>query len=138
MTGKVSKDQSLSVVKKIFNRHQALFIDIIGGEIRPTIFDDHLEDNTMETFQAFYSYNTTYDMTFKWITEKGPFKYEYQWLTTKYSNEEKMIWKLRLITVKIQQTIHLEGQTYQLKKVMICQTIQQKILNIDTLILMVR
>ncbi|OBW39903.1 hypothetical protein AB670_03749 [Chryseobacterium sp. MOF25P] len=92
MTGKVHKDLDLSVVEKIFNRHQALFIDVIGGEIRPTIFDDHHEENTMETFQTFYAFNTTYDMTFKWITEKGPFKYDYHWLTTKYSDQEMKDW----------------------------------------------
>lgn len=92
MTGEVHKDLNHHLVEKIFNRHQALFIDVIGGEIRPTIFDDHNEENTMETFQAFYTYNTTYDMTFKWITEKGPFKYEYQWLTSKYSDEQMKDW----------------------------------------------
>ncbi|WP_313002865.1 hypothetical protein [Chryseobacterium gleum] len=92
MTGKVSKDQDLTIVEKIFKRHQALFIDVIGGEIRPTVFDDHHEENTVETFQIFYQSNTTYDMTFQWITEKGPFKYRYQWLTTKYSDEEMKDW----------------------------------------------
>ncbi len=92
MTGEIHKDLNLPLVEKLFNRHQALFIDVIGGEIRPTIFDDHHEDNTMETFQTFYTFNTTYDMTFKWITEKGPFKYDYHWLTSKYSDEEMKDW----------------------------------------------
>lgn len=92
MTGEVSKNVDLKLVEKIFNRHQALFIDVIGGEIRPTIFNDHHEENTMETFQAFYQFNTIYDMTFKWITEKGPFKYDYRWLTSKYSDEDMKEW----------------------------------------------
>jgi len=92
MTGELSKELNLELVEEIFNRHQALFIDVIGGEIRPTIYDGRNKENTMNTFQSFYTYNTTYDMTMKWITEKGQFNYDYRWLTTQYSNDEMTSW----------------------------------------------
>lgn len=69
-----------------------MFIDDIGGEIKPMIFENYSEENTVDTFQSFYTYNTTYDMIMKWIKEKGEFKYDYHWLTSNYSDEEMKNW----------------------------------------------
>ncbi|NOT93420.1 hypothetical protein [Ferruginibacter sp.] len=56
------------------------------------IFEDYSEQNTLDTFQAFYTFNTTYDMIMKWIKERGDFTYDYHWLTSKYSDEEMKNW----------------------------------------------
>ena len=88
MTSEASKELNLELVEKIFNRHRALFIDDNGGEIRPMIFDNYSEQNTVDTFQSFYTYNTTYDMIMKWIKEKGEFNYDYNWLTSNHKDEE--------------------------------------------------
>lgn len=92
MTSEASRELNLELVEKIFNRHRALFIDDIGGEIKPMIFDDYSEQNTVDTFQSFYTYNTTYDMIMKWIKEKGEFNYDYGWLSTNHKDEEMKDW----------------------------------------------
>jgi len=92
MTGEVSSEISLELVEKIFNKHKALFIDDIGNEIKPMIFDGYSEQNTMDTFQSFYTYNTIYDMIMKWIHQSGEFTYNYEWLTTKFTEQEMKDW----------------------------------------------
>lgn len=92
MTGEASTELNLELVEKVFNRHRALFIDDIGGEIKPMIFEDYTEQNTVDTFQSFYSYNTTYDMITKWIQQSGEFTYDYHWLTSKYTDQEMKDW----------------------------------------------
>lgn len=88
MTGELSKEIDLETVKKVFEKHQALFTNVVGGEIRPTLFEGISEDNIMDTFNSFYMNNTTYDMTMKWITEMGAFTYDYQWLSPQYNSDD--------------------------------------------------
>jgi len=92
MTSEASSDLNLKLVEKIFNRHRALFIDDIGGIIKPMLFDGYTEKNTMDTFELFYAYNTTYDMIMKWIKEDGAFRYDYRWLTTEHSDADMIHW----------------------------------------------
>lgn len=92
MTSEASKELNLKLVEKIFNKHRALFIDDIGGIIKPMLFEDYNEKNIIDTFESFYTYNTTYDMIMKWIGESGPFKYDYHWLTTEHSDEDMINW----------------------------------------------
>lgn len=89
MTHEVSTEITLDLVEKIFNKHKALYIDDIDGEIHAMIFDDYTEDNLQETFNAFYTMNVTYDMIIKWIQEEGKFTYNYSWLTQKDKEEVK-------------------------------------------------
>jgi hypothetical protein len=92
MTKEVSTEINLEIVEKLFNKHRALFIDDIGDEIKPMLFDGYSEKNVIDTFQSFYTYNTIYDMINKWIVENGEFTYDYQWLTTKGSDQEMKDW----------------------------------------------
>lgn len=92
MTGELSKEFDLDLVEKIFNKHKALFIDDEVGIIKAMLFDDYQEKNTYNTFESFYTYNTTYDMIMKWIRQKGPFTYDYQWLTTEHSENDMINW----------------------------------------------
>jgi len=34
------------------------------------------------TFDNFYAVNVSYDMTRQWITQAGPFEYDYRWLSS--------------------------------------------------------
>lgn len=88
MTGELSKEIDLETVEKVFEKHQALFTNVVGGEIRPTLYEGISEDNIMDTFNSFYMNNTTYDMTMKWITEMGAFTYDYQWLSPQYNSDD--------------------------------------------------
>lgn len=92
MTNEASKEINLKLVEKIFKKHQALFIDDTEGVIKPIIFENCSQEDIEATFNLFYAYNTTHDMIMKWIKEKGDFTYDYQWLTTKHSDEEMKNW----------------------------------------------
>lgn len=92
MTSEACKELNLKLVEEIFNKHRALFIDDTDGEIKPMIFENYPEKNTIDTFQSFYTYNTTYDMIMKWIKEKGEFKYDYDWLSPNHKKEDMIEW----------------------------------------------
>jgi len=92
MTNELPADLQAEQVLEVFNRQRALFIDDVDGDIYPMIFDNYTEDDLLKTFNEFFVYNTTYDMIYKWIFEKGDFTFEYNWLTSKYSEEETTNW----------------------------------------------
>ncbi|PST96708.1 hypothetical protein C9I87_03970 [Photobacterium iliopiscarium] len=77
---------------KLFKEHQALFTDASDGEIYPRTFDDKDENNVIATFNDFYSWVSTYDLTRQWISDDGEFTYDFFWLTTKYSKDELEEW----------------------------------------------
>jgi len=91
-TNEKSTGLTLEEVEILFNRHQALFIDNIDGDIYPIIFEAYKDENIMDTFNQFFACNATYDMVRKWIIEEGNFTYNYEWLTTKYSKDETKLW----------------------------------------------
>lgn len=92
MTGEQSKELNFKLVEAIFNKHQALFIDDENGVIKPSLFDDCPIENINETFKTFYGFNTTYDMIMKWVREPGEFKYDYEWLTPNFDQNEIKNW----------------------------------------------
>jgi hypothetical protein len=92
MTSEVHSELTLKFIEKLFYKHQALFIDNEDGEIQPSIFKGVDEDSIMDSFKSFYTFNTTYDMTMKWINEKGNFSYDYNWLSPYQSKENIMTW----------------------------------------------
>ncbi|MGE5504452.1 MAG: hypothetical protein ACM31L_08520 [Actinomycetota bacterium] len=66
----------------LFNRHQAMFIDKQDSRtIVPILFAGKENDNIYDTFNTFYFANILYDQMRQWITEEGPFTYDYKWLT---------------------------------------------------------
>jgi hypothetical protein len=92
MTAEACKEINFELVEKIFNKHRALYIDDLDGDIKPIIFEGFSEKNITDTFQAFYTYNTTYDMIIQWILHRGEFDYNYDWLTSKNSGQEMKEW----------------------------------------------
>jgi transposase InsO family protein len=46
------------------------------------------EETVHQTFQTFYDFNVTYDMTRQWIAMPGPFIYDYRWLSPSASHTE--------------------------------------------------
>jgi hypothetical protein len=67
----------------LFDRHSALFVDKAGdGSIFPRILSGKNESLVHRTFESFYSFNVTYDMTRQWIAVPGPFSYDYSWLSS--------------------------------------------------------
>lgn len=73
-------------------RHRALFMDDVDGLIQPKIFPSVSNEQVLDTFQQFYSWNCIYDMVQKWVLEEGPFRYDYDWLIKNASREEIKRW----------------------------------------------
>ncbi len=92
MTSECCSEIELEKVVELFDKHRALYIDDIDKEIHPMHFDEFPSENIEKSFNAFYTYNTSYDMIHKWIKQEGDFTYDYEWLTPKYTKEETTKW----------------------------------------------
>lgn len=75
-----NKNSNFDIANSLYKKHHALFMDDNDGEIKATIFEDKQEEKLLESFNNFYAYNILYDLTLKWVTEDGEFKYDYKWL----------------------------------------------------------
>jgi hypothetical protein len=70
-------------VKALFGRHEAPFMDKADdGGIYPRLVPGKDEKAVHETFENFYAVNVAYDLTRQWITQPGPFSYDYRWLSS--------------------------------------------------------
>jgi len=83
---------TLEKVEDLFDEHRALFCDGIDGDIYPRTFQNKDEESVQKTFNAFYSWNATYDLTRQWIVQDGDFEYNFSWLTSKYLQSEVVAW----------------------------------------------
>lgn len=85
----------LTEVESLFNRHLALFVNNIGGGVYPMLFECYEETQINSTFNDFYVWNSSYDMIRNWITQNGPFKFDYKWLSSSYNQAEIESWICR-------------------------------------------
>jgi hypothetical protein len=76
----------------LFEEHRALFVDKEDGDVYPRTFATRSESAVAKTFNIFYSWVCTYDLTRQWLTEPGPFNYNFSWLTSKYPESEIRVW----------------------------------------------
>jgi|SRR5690625_1623299 len=82
-------DRASNDAMKLFERHSALFVDKEDDDgIFPRLVSGRIESDVQETFDYFYANNIIFDLTRQWITEPGPFKFRYQWLSQKDSSED--------------------------------------------------
>lgn len=73
----------------LFDRHGALFVDKEDDDgVYPRLLTGRSEEDVQETFDDFYMNNVIYDLTRQWITQPGPFTYDYRWLSQKGSDQE--------------------------------------------------
>ncbi|WFE71013.1 hypothetical protein P8S55_14660 [Halomonas sp. M1] len=77
---------------RLFSEHEALFKDKIDGDIYPRIFPGKEQELVQSTFDKFYSWVATYNLSRQWIIEDGEFSYDFWWLTSKYTMEELETW----------------------------------------------
>jgi len=83
---------NMSEVYQLFEKHKALFIDDAHGNVYHSAIENYTEKQIDETFNDFYSWNASYDMVRKWIVEEGPFTFNYDWLTSKFSRDQMIQW----------------------------------------------
>jgi hypothetical protein len=73
----------------LFEKHGALFVD---KEEDDSVFArlqlNRDEISVQKTFNEFYHNAVLFDLTNRWIREKGPFNYDVAWLDTKTPREE--------------------------------------------------
>lgn len=82
-------EKSSGKAATLFERHGALFVDKEDDDgVFPRLVRGRTEDELQEAFDDFYANNVIFDLTRQWITEPGPFNYEYRWLSQKGSSEE--------------------------------------------------
>jgi hypothetical protein len=84
----ISHEKSLA----LFEEHRALFVDKEDGDVYPRTFENRDMKAVSATFNAFYSYVSIYEMSRQWIVDSDGFKYDFSWLTTKYSQDEIAEW----------------------------------------------
>ncbi|WP_392396179.1 hypothetical protein [Paraburkholderia caledonica] len=88
----VGKDISFEN-QELFERHSALFVDKEDDDsIFPRTQKNRDVSVVKKTFDNFYHNAALFDLTHQWITQKGPFQYNVQWLTASASKDEMRHW----------------------------------------------
>ena len=80
--------QNLKKYQKLWLKNLSLYSD--GAEeqtILPRMIPGKSEENIKKTFNAFYAANLVYHMSNQWVTGKGPFEYDFSWLTEREDAE---------------------------------------------------
>ncbi|HEX8208853.1 MAG TPA: hypothetical protein VF584_01605 [Longimicrobium sp.] len=85
-------------IRTLFQEHEALFLDVPGGEVRPRLIHNKPEIEVYETFNNFYSILVTYSLTRQWIAADGVFDFDLRWLSPTASDEEMRMWASTLFT----------------------------------------
>jgi hypothetical protein len=75
-----------------FEKHKALFIDDVHGDIYHSSHIKHTPERLDQTLNEFFSWNSVYDLTRQWISKEGSFNLNFDWLTSKYSKSEMEDW----------------------------------------------
>lgn len=74
---------------ELFERHGALFIDRDDKEgVYPRLLEGIDEKRIQKVFDNFYGSCVSYDLTNQWITNPGPFMYDFAWLVGDKSTDE--------------------------------------------------
>ena len=77
----------------VYLRNQALFVDKEDDDsIFPIEMSGKDQRVVNETFNLFYAWIVTYGLASQWIVEEGPFKYDYEWLSTTHGPNEMEEW----------------------------------------------
>lgn len=75
-------------IAELFKKHGALFTDKADDDgVFPVPQEGRDEQVVHAAFERFYAANVTYDMTRQWVTEDGPFKYQYNWLVQRADHD---------------------------------------------------
>lgn len=82
---------------KLMMRHLSLFSDRDDNDgIFPRMQPGREERAVMATFQAFYASSMMHDLARQLILTKGPFRYDFRWLTKDISPDETTAWAKNL------------------------------------------
>lgn len=79
-------------VAALFSEHAALFLNRSDLDVYPRAVPGKAEATLQRLLDEFYSWVSVYEMTRQWLVDDGPFEYDYNWLTSKFSNSEIKEW----------------------------------------------
>lgn len=87
-------DKEISMQSQaLFERHSALFVDKADDDGIFARLQKNRDDTAVQkTFNDFYHNAVLFDLTNQWISQKGPFQYDVQWLKTSASKVEMQRW----------------------------------------------
>jgi len=88
----MTEKQYIVDANELFDEHQALYRDGIDADIYPSIIPNKDEKLITKTMNEFYTWVTLYGLVKQWIMEDGDFKYDYLWLTSKFTQSETREW----------------------------------------------
>ncbi|NBB81353.1 MAG: hypothetical protein GVY36_18250 [Verrucomicrobia bacterium] len=79
--------------KEILDRNMALFVDKEDDDgIFPAIVPGKKADAIQNTFDQFYTWIVNYGLISQWISSDGPFRYNFEWLSTAHNPNEIEEW----------------------------------------------
>jgi hypothetical protein len=82
-------DRVSDSISALFDQHCALFVDKEDDDgIFPRMVTGRDPRLVQEMFDTFYNATVLYDMTDQWITQPGPFSYNYRWLSQSGTDAE--------------------------------------------------
>ena len=74
---------------RLFNEHEALFLNKPEDfDVFPRLVKGVDEAKLQVLVDDFYAWVSMYDLTRQWLVEEGEFQYDFDWLTSKFSNDE--------------------------------------------------
>jgi hypothetical protein len=74
---------------RLFSKHGALFGDKEDDDsIFPRLQRGRSEAALHKAFETFYQHSVIFDLTDQWISRSGPFRYDFDWLSSSASNDE--------------------------------------------------
>jgi len=82
--------------QELFRRNQALFVDRPDGDIYPALLKGKDEAALSKTFNHFYAVVAAYELTRQWISDDGPFDFDFLWLTSQYPQRDIQEWASRI------------------------------------------
>jgi hypothetical protein len=79
-------------VGALFGEHQALFLNRPDLDVYPRLVPGKDEKTLQGLLDNFYMWVSMYEMTRQWLVDEGPFEYDYNWLTSKFTSAEIKAW----------------------------------------------
>ncbi len=83
---------ALSEMFILFEKHKALFVDDIHGDIYHSSHGKLSPEQLDLVLNDFFSWNSVFDLTRQWISKEGPFDLNLRWLSSKHSKSERESW----------------------------------------------
>jgi hypothetical protein len=94
--GAESRHLPMSTVIEVLERHAPMFVDVAGGEVRPSLLPGRDPAAVYETFNAFQAYSASYQLVRQWHVLDGPFDLDFAWLTPLAEASSTTTWAQRI------------------------------------------